>query len=714
MVQHPLSNDLKGGVRSLSPLLFIFFIYLITISPSIYWSDAPEFIITSWDLGISHPPGHPLYNLIGKGFSFVPFGDITFRSNFLSLISGFLTIIMLYQLIVKVLSIISPSCSISDSGDKQTAQVSIKTISLLSTLLFAFSYSFWMNTTVTEVYTLNALFLVIILYFAVSWMEKEDQRYLLTGSFIYGLSTGVHGGVAFFLPGLLLFLIANKRLLKIRDIFFVVFFFLLGFSIYLYLPVRSLSNPTIDWGNPETFRQFLVHITDRKDSGFHYSFLHADLKGRSIFYIKMLVDELTLFGVLLSIAGIIFNIKKNRRLFLLFFGITLGNSLFFFPYWDNGIAFIPSLLILAIWIAMGLNWFFLSLPYFRIISKKTIIALSIIFICFQIFKNFGSINKSSYYNAYVTAREDYLSAEPNAVIFCMAMWFPFRHMQDIEGLRQDIIIISISDLLSPQYFNPVVKDRFPDLAFPETRESWEKFIISLISLNIKNRPLYWEPSKFIKQLYRNLRPYRFLLRISPERKENLDDASIIAYLQWMEGFFKKEFERIDLFNDREAQIYYSYLLGGIADYFILIKREGYAINLYKIAKAIRPEDLGIDKEIAFCYARMGNFQKAKEVYEDILKKHPDDSDAHLGLGLVLIDIGKVEDARPHLNIVMKGKKNPWSFYGMGRVYSLEKNFPSAVSCFEEALSMKPEKELREIIEKEMELIKRMNEQLKDN
>ena len=44
------------------------------------------------------------------------------------------------------------------------------------------------------------------------------------------------------------------------------FFFLLGLSVYLYLPVRSLKNPQLDWGNPENLHNFWRVFT-RADYG---------------------------------------------------------------------------------------------------------------------------------------------------------------------------------------------------------------------------------------------------------------------------------------------------------------------------------------------------------------------------------------------------------------------------------------------------------------
>lgn len=679
----------------LPTFLFIYTIYLICLSPTIFWRDAPEFIITGWTLGISHPPGMPFYNMVGKGFSCIPIGDIAFRFNFLSLLFGFLTLLLLWFLTVKILSL-------QEIANKEL-------IATLSVLFFAFSSSFWVNTAETEVYTMNSFFLLCILYIAVVWMEKKDSRYLFIGSLIYGLSTGVHGGVVFFLPGLLVYLILNRRLLRLRDLFLVSFFFILGFSIYLYLPLRSLSNPTFDWGNPETYTAFLRHITDRKDQAVYQSIISFDIWKRSIFYIKMLIDELTPWGVVLMIVGIFFSIRKNFNIFALLFCIAAGNSLFFFRYWNDGVAFIPSILVMIIWIASGIYGIINFTERYRkkeIFSKGFVFLISFLFILFSFFKNFSTVNRSSYYAAYMTARENYTSQKKDAVVITLALWFPFRYLQDIERMRDDINIVLISDIKFPDYFNPITKERYPELCIPEKREDWEMFISSFISCNIGKFPLYWEPSEYNKKLYRNLRPESFLFRIVPESSETIGDDELNRYLGWLEGFLNREFQRIDIFNEREAQVYYTFLLGGIADYFLLINKHGHAINLYKISKAIKPDDATTDNIIAYCYERLGNISKAREIYKDVLKRDHNNIPAKIGLGFIYLREGNRSKAEEYFKEVLKNKKDPWALYGMARIYIMENNVLSALSYFTEALSVSKDKELNSIMKKEMEKLER--------
>ena len=85
-------------------LAFSFLIYFMTMSPTVSFWDCGEFIATSYTLGVPHPPGSPLYLIIGRIFSMLPFNDdIAFRVNIISPIVSAIAVMLLYLIIVKLL-----------------------------------------------------------------------------------------------------------------------------------------------------------------------------------------------------------------------------------------------------------------------------------------------------------------------------------------------------------------------------------------------------------------------------------------------------------------------------------------------------------------------------------------------------------------------------------------------------------------------------------
>ena len=81
--------------------LISFIIYLVTMAPTTSFWDCGEFIATSVTMGVPHPPGTPLYLLLGNVFSQIPlFSDIGARVNMISVISSAFSVMFLYYIIV--------------------------------------------------------------------------------------------------------------------------------------------------------------------------------------------------------------------------------------------------------------------------------------------------------------------------------------------------------------------------------------------------------------------------------------------------------------------------------------------------------------------------------------------------------------------------------------------------------------------------------------
>ena len=155
-----------------------------------YW-DSGEFIATSYILGVPHPPGSPLYLIIGRVFSMIPFNpDIAFRINLISPIVSALAVMYLYLSTVKLIS--------NYRGKIQSQMDSIIVFggSLVGALTFAFTDSHWFNAVEAEVYGFSTFFTAIVVWLILHWAERADEkgneRYILIIAYMLGLATGVH------------------------------------------------------------------------------------------------------------------------------------------------------------------------------------------------------------------------------------------------------------------------------------------------------------------------------------------------------------------------------------------------------------------------------------------------------------------------------------------------------------------------------------------
>ena len=139
--------------------------------------------------------------------------------------------------------------------------------------LLAFSSPYWLNAINAEVYSLHALFVCLIIYLLLIWREKGDLRFLFATALVFGLGSGNHATIAFLLPTLLILYFAWNKESILRNLSTSIVFFLVGLSVYSYLPIRSMTEPSYDLGNPETLNGFLYQVMDRKHAHLHFSAL---------------------------------------------------------------------------------------------------------------------------------------------------------------------------------------------------------------------------------------------------------------------------------------------------------------------------------------------------------------------------------------------------------------------------------------------------------
>ena len=172
-------------------LFMSFVVYLLTMADTVPYWDSGEFIATSYILGVPHPPGSPLYLIIGRVFSMIPFNpDIAFRINLISPIVSALAVMFLYLSCVKL--IIGYRGQIKSQIDS----IIIFGSSLVGSLTFAFTDSHWFNAVEAEVYGFSTFFTAIVVWLILHWSERADEkgneRYILIIAYMIGLATGVH------------------------------------------------------------------------------------------------------------------------------------------------------------------------------------------------------------------------------------------------------------------------------------------------------------------------------------------------------------------------------------------------------------------------------------------------------------------------------------------------------------------------------------------
>ncbi len=166
----------------------------LTVEPTASFWDAGEYIATSAKLQVGHPPGAPLFQMMGAFFALFATGPekIALMVNLMSVFSSAFTILFLYLTLTLLLRKLPSFIKI----DSTTEAITFFGSASIGALAFCFSDSFWFNAVEAEVYAMATCILSALFWMALRW-EKEmnsprGDRWLLLISFVIGLSFGVH------------------------------------------------------------------------------------------------------------------------------------------------------------------------------------------------------------------------------------------------------------------------------------------------------------------------------------------------------------------------------------------------------------------------------------------------------------------------------------------------------------------------------------------
>lgn len=227
--------------------------YLLTVQPTVPFWDCGEFTAAAVQQQVPHPPGAPLFLMIGKVFHLLPFGDPGWRVNLVSVISSAITVLLLYLITVHVIKNFYKE-NLKEFGNAMLVYGS----AFVGALAYAYSDTFWFNAVESEVYAASSLFVAVIVWLLMVWNEKADEpgheRYLLLIAYLIGLSIGVHllSILTVFSIVLLIYLRryqhSTKRLIYTLLIGLGLFFFVYNFII---MKLPALFAGTFPFGRNE-------------------------------------------------------------------------------------------------------------------------------------------------------------------------------------------------------------------------------------------------------------------------------------------------------------------------------------------------------------------------------------------------------------------------------------------------------------------------------
>ena len=186
-------NQLLNNILGWTVFIISAIVYFLTIEPTVSWWDCGEFITSAYKLEVGHPPGAPLFMILGRVFSiFAPdTSKVALMVNSLSATSSAATVMFLFWTITHLASKL-----IKSDKHSLTEQIVIFGAGIVGALAYAFSDSFWFSAVESEVYALSSLFTAVVFWAILKWERNADQpfanKWLVLIAYLMGLSIGVH------------------------------------------------------------------------------------------------------------------------------------------------------------------------------------------------------------------------------------------------------------------------------------------------------------------------------------------------------------------------------------------------------------------------------------------------------------------------------------------------------------------------------------------
>jgi hypothetical protein len=469
-------------------LLINLIVYFSTLSPTVQFIDSGELAVVCAKLGIAHPTGYPIYTILGRIFTLLPVKDVIFRVSLMSLLFVCLSNLILFFIILKA---IEPSFPKEKTKDFQTYSFQIWA-AFLGSLTFSFTPTLWSQVTSNEVYSLNVLFYSLIIILLLFWRShlgksrgaidpsKERMFFLLV--FLYALSFGNHMSTILLFPALVFLVIVTdgRSVLDPKKLILSLLLFILGLSIYIYLPVRSSQNPLLDWGNPESLSTFKRHVTGWQYQVWMFSESTDRLIANFLNFKRLFFHQFPFYLLPLSVLGI-YKLFSNDRKFLFFLLILSLANIFYginYDIPDIDAYFLSTFLVNSIFMGVGLYFLFQMIQKLKV---KKLLLYGIIF-CFILLpfvilkKNYFESDKSKNYLAYDFASNLMRSVKKDAIILTDVWdhYSPWLYLRYIELKRPDVTYVD-QELSRRSWYFDYVKMSYPDL-FKTSQDEINKFI----------------------------------------------------------------------------------------------------------------------------------------------------------------------------------------------------------------------------------------------
>jgi len=431
--------------------------------------DCAEYVAAARVGGIPHAPGYPTYMVLASAVArVVPAEHLARALNLMSAFFGALTVALVVVFALRAVRLAFPDAGAS----------TVRGSAGLAGALLLLTTEFWNQSLSAEVYTLSTALLALCL----ERLSASPAR-RRTAALAAGLAFGVHYNVG--VPCALLVAASawrERRALGARGLAALALAFGAGLATFLYLPLRSLADPALDFGDPETLGRFwrmltLADMPTGKAFGRELGTLVLQVAAVAGLAAKQWPAWVfTLFGL----GGVTLTARGAPRrmglalamiLVLDYAGIlAMANSaLVEEELYELRFLFLPAYLVMCVF--GGLGFAFVAVRAER--SVKVLVPLSLLLIATALapwaFAQHERLDKSEdrvlpEYGSALLAE-----AEAPAVLFTTGdnAWMATLYQQAVRGQRADDVVVIAAGLLRHPWYRAQLVRRHPDLLIDE-------------------------------------------------------------------------------------------------------------------------------------------------------------------------------------------------------------------------------------------------------
>src|SRR5688572_28730692 len=319
-----------------------FTVYVLTLSRGVLGGDAGELQFVPPILGLTHPTGYPFQVLLHVAWSQIPVGTVAYRLNLLDALIAAGAVGAVVGLAREV-------------GASRTA-------SALAGLALAFGELWWSQAVRGDKYTLNGLFLALVLLLFLRWHHHPTPRRLMLLTFVFGLSLTHHRSMLLAVPALGVgLLLTGWRPVPLRALLLPLLVCITPLVLYAYVPwaaARGLPPGSWTVDSPAAFAEFLL------DRGYTSQIRpDAAFGGRLAEEARVLLRSFGPLGAALGLVGDAVAFRRDWRLgfvLLLVFvpQAVLGASYVLESNYQlprHWVFFLPGFLIWSVWLGLGLD-----------------------------------------------------------------------------------------------------------------------------------------------------------------------------------------------------------------------------------------------------------------------------------------------------------------------------------------------------------------------